>query len=218
MRLTTRLRRLCGELVPCTVFADVGCDHGYCTLYALEEGLCGRAYISDVSAGSLAKAEKLLARYIGEGRVRSFCCDGLSLVPKDAEQVLIAGMGGEEMLSILRAGFLPPRLVLQPMKNAPAVRAFLAENGYGIVRDYLFRDGKFYDVICAEKGAPSLKYDERSVRFGYDNLHAPSRDFIEYLGEEAEKCRLRLEGKEVLALRQRLEELEEIRHEAERNL
>lgn len=218
MKLTPRLRRLCGELAPCAVLADVGCDHGYCTLYALEAGLCGRAYISDVSAGSLSKAEKLLSRYIGEGRVRSFCCDGLALVPRDADQVLIAGMGGEEILSILRAGFLPSRLVLQPMKNAPDVRSFLLECGYGIARDYTFRDGKFYDVICAEKGAPQRKYGERSLRFGYDNLHSPSADFIAYLREEEEKCRLRLEKREVPALRGRLEELEEIRHEAERNL
>ena len=216
MRLSSRLRTLCGELSSCSVLADVGCDHGYCTLYALENGVCGRAYISDVSAGSLRKAEKLLARYIEEGRVRSFCCDGLSLVPRDAEQVLVAGMGGDEILSVLGGGFLPPRLVLQPMKNAPKVRAFLLGSGYSVVRDYTFRDAKFYDVIVAQKGAPVREYDERSLRFGYDNLHSPSQDFLAWLRAEAEKWRSRTGGGEAAA--RRLKELTEAYDEAQRNL
>mgnify|MGYP000820971799 CR=1 FL=1 len=218
MKLTLRLRTLCGELAPCSILADVGCDHGYCTLYALENGICGRAYISDVSARSLAKAERLLARYIEAGKAESFCCDGLALVPHDADQVLIAGMGGEEILSVLGAGFLPPRLVLQPMKNAFKVRTFLLENGYAIGHDYTFRDGKFYDVICAQREGNARKYDERSLLFGYDNLHSPSQDFLSFLREEEEKCIARLAGGEIPAVRRRLKELSEARHEAERNL
>ena len=57
MKNTRRLRVLCGELRPCARFADVGCDHGYCTQYMLERNLCRTAVISDISAGSLHKAE-----------------------------------------------------------------------------------------------------------------------------------------------------------------
>ena len=64
MKRSLRLSTICGALTPCDSFADVGCDHGYCTLYMLENGLCRTACISDISAPSLAKAEKLLLRYI----------------------------------------------------------------------------------------------------------------------------------------------------------
>ena len=128
-KLTKRLRILCGEIPVCDVFADVGCDHGYCTQYALEHGLCRKAYISDISAKSLQKAETLLAPYIAEGRVESVCCAGLEKIPREAEAVMIAGMGGEEIISILKNGFLPQKLLLQPMQNVPKVRAFLLENG-----------------------------------------------------------------------------------------
>ena len=60
--MTGRLKKLCALLERCERFVDVGCDHGYCTKYMLEGGLCNSAVISDVSAKSLSKAEKLLDR------------------------------------------------------------------------------------------------------------------------------------------------------------
>ena len=220
MKRTKRLRILCGQLRPCKSFADVGCDHGYCTLYMLENGLCESAVISDISEKSLHKAEVLLAPYMAARRVRSVCCAGLEQIPEDTEQVLIAGMGGEEILAILREGFLPEKLLLQPMQNAPKVRAFLLENGYAVLGDFTFSDGKYYDVIYAEKGGAVRKYDERCLRFGYDNLHSPSADFLKKVKEDIRKFRARIAcaQRAVPVLEERLCELTEVLHEAERNL
>ena len=49
MRRAKRIRTLCGELLSCKSFADVGCDHGYCTQYMLERELCGSAVFSEES-------------------------------------------------------------------------------------------------------------------------------------------------------------------------
>ena len=192
MKRTGRLAAVCAELSSCARFADVGCDHGYCTQFMLENGLCRSAVISDVSAKSLAKAEKLLQAYIEEGRVQSVCCAGLSAVPP-CDEVLIAGMGGEEIVSILREGFLPPQLVLQPMKNAPKVRAFLLESGYRILHDYTYFEGrKRYHILRAAK-APAEEelsagdvqgYGAAELAFGRDNLLTPSAAFLRYLEGE----------------------------------
>ena len=215
MKNTRRLRVLCGELRPCVRFADIGCDHGYCTQYMLERGLCRTAVITDISAGSLRKAERLLADYISSGRVQSVCCAGLSGVPQDVDEVLIAGMGGEEILSILEEGFLPPVLVLQPMKHAPKVRRFLLERGYAIERDFTFTDGKHYDLLRAVRGGEARAYSARDLAFGYDNLHRPTKAFLALLEEEAEKCRARLAaaGRPVPAVEARLRELTEVKDE-----
>ena len=73
MKKTKRLQTLCGELLPCVLFADVGCDHGYMAQYMLENSLCERAYISDISFASLQKAYTLLSDYILSGKLQSFC-------------------------------------------------------------------------------------------------------------------------------------------------
>ena len=220
MRRSKRLQVLCSELCACDSFADVGCDHGYCTQYMLEKGLCRSAVISDISEKSLRKAETLLSDYIASGKVRGVCCFGLSGIPSDSEQVLIAGMGGEEIVSILQNGFFPNRLVLQPMKNTPKLRRFLLDSGYSIVRDYTFMDGKHYDVLCALRKGARRAYGERELRFGYDNVHTPSADFLRLAEGEIEKCRARLRaaGEDVPAIRASLKEWTEVRNEITRNL
>ena len=55
-----RIERLCAFLDKCATFADVACDHGYCAKYMLDNGLCERAVISDISEKSMSKARTLL--------------------------------------------------------------------------------------------------------------------------------------------------------------
>ena len=101
-----RIDIICSHLPEADVFADIGCDHGYCTQYMLKNRRCRLAYISDISAGSLQKARTLLAREVEEGRCIPVVADGLDGV-KECDLVLIAGMGGEEIVRILERGYLP---------------------------------------------------------------------------------------------------------------
>ena len=109
-----RIDTLCSYLKRTTTFADVGCDHGYCSQYMLKNGLCEFAYLSDISKGSLQKAQTLLQSYIDEGKAKAVLGNGFFGVPKDTEEVLIAGMGGEEIVEILSHetyGFIPEKFV-----------------------------------------------------------------------------------------------------------
>ena len=63
-----RIEKLCSYLSPCKTFADVGCDHGYCTLYALKNGLCESAVVSDISEKCLDKARVLLDKFVRAAR------------------------------------------------------------------------------------------------------------------------------------------------------
>lgn len=211
--MTRRLRVICSRIPRAETLADIGCDHGFCTAYALAHGLCGRAYISDISAASLKKAETLLAREIADGRCVAVCADGTDGVPEDVECVLIAGMGGEEIVRILSARRLPRRFVLQPMKNTAKVRAFLLERGAKILEDFTFADGKYYDLIVGE-GAGGDVYSDYEIEFGRDNLRAPGNDFAEKLREERENLRAALRRAEDRAgrgaLRVRLCRIEEV--------
>ncbi|MGN1076942.1 MAG: tRNA (adenine(22)-N(1))-methyltransferase [Candidatus Gallimonas sp.] len=191
--MTGRLKEICSRLEKTGVFADIGCDHGYCTQYMLEKGLCGKAYISDISRGSLRKAEVLLAEHIRAGRCVPVCADGLEGLPEPCDLVLIAGMGGEEIVRILARG-IPPRFVLQPMKNSEKVRAFLVERGCRIDADYTFADGKFYDLIVGEN-AGGGNYTEWEILFGRDNLLSPSKAFRAKIADEIGKVRGYLQSK-----------------------
>lgn len=175
-----RIAQLCAFLDPCESFADIGCDHGYCTQYMLKAALCRRAVIADISPKCLQKAERLLSRYIKSGECRSVCCDGLDGV-EPCEQVLVAGMGGEEITAILRRCDLPPKFVLQPMRNARTLREFLLSRGAEILRDTVFESGgKFYTVIKGRACGRPTVYGEAELEFGGEYAAPEVQKFLRH--------------------------------------
>lgn len=179
-----RIDTLCSLLVPAETFADVGCDHGYCTEYMLKNGLCNNAVFSDVSKGSLAKAQKLLAPFVATGKAIAVLGDGFYGVDKTIDEVLIAGMGGSEIVSILsdpKHGFMPKRFVFQPMHDAEKLRRYILENGGYIERDFTFEDGKFYDVLVGgrvDEHHRAQAYTNEEYEFGRENLATRNEAFI----------------------------------------
>ncbi len=183
-----RIDTLCAHLQRATLFADVGCDHGYCSEYMLKNELCERVIFSDVSKGSLAKAQKLLAPYVEEGRAIPVLGDGFYGVPRDVDEVLIAGMGGSEIVSILsdeKYGFLPKRFVFQPMHDSEKLRRYILEQGGYIERDYTFEYVKFYDVIVGGVGEGGGhvrdEYTDAAYEFGLENLRVMPEAFVKIM-------------------------------------
>ena len=168
------------------IFADVGCDHGYVAKEMLKRGKCRFAVASDISAKCLDKAKRLLSEEIKDGKAICVVSDGFEGI-NGVDTALIAGMGGEEIISILKkAEELPENLVLQPMKNCDRVRKFAVSVGYRIEKDYVFAsDGKFYDLIVLKRGEDFLTDEE--TEFGRTNLISPSEDFVKMLTVEAGK-------------------------------
>ncbi|MDE6585892.1 MAG: class I SAM-dependent methyltransferase [Clostridia bacterium] len=180
-----RIKKLCSYLESCTTFADVGCDHGYCTEYMLKNNLCARAVISDISDKCLDKAKTLLKDYIQNGQVSSVCCFGLEDISKDTELVLIAGMGGEEIVSILKNSFIPRKFVFQPMKNCRAVREYLLSSGAEITADEVFESGgKFYFVLKGTREGNKTAYTDCQLDYG---LNTDGADCQKFLKAELEK-------------------------------
>ncbi len=183
MGYSKRIDALCALLEKTDVFADVGCDHGYCTEYMLKNGLCERAIFSDISKGSLAKAEKLLSPFVATGRATPVLGNGFFGVPKSVGEVLIAGMGGSEIVAILSDkthGFMPKRFVFQPMHDSEKLRRYILEQGGYIERDFTFQDDKFYDVLVGGKSEDksTLTYTDAEYEFGRENLQKRPEAFL----------------------------------------
>ena len=181
-----RIKKLCSYLSPCKIFADVACDHGYCAEFMLKNNFCESAVISDISEKSLFKAQSLLSDYIKSGKCIAVCCDGLEKIEQTVDEVLIAGICGEEIVKILKNSYIPKSFVFQPMKNAEVLREYLLSRGCQIVTDDIFTDEKnYYFVITGMRFGKTQAYNKAQIKYGKDSLKNPV--FYEYLKEELSK-------------------------------
>ncbi|MBQ7348394.1 MAG: SAM-dependent methyltransferase [Clostridia bacterium] len=184
--MTDRLNKIYSEIPECEVFADIGCDHGYIAKAMLDNGKCRRVIVSDISEKCLDKALTLLSDYISLNLAIGVVSNGFEKLPA-CDVALIAGMGGREIISIMKhAKSLPDTLILQPMKNISDVRRFVVESGYKIRLDKMFKSQeKFYELLVISKGADRLTDDE--IEFGRTNLSEANADFIEFIRKNIEK-------------------------------
>ena len=144
-----RIQAICTLIEPCGVLADIGCDHGLVSLYAVEKGV-KKVIASDISEGSLQKARELLAGYDG---VRFCVSDGFDSVDERVDTAVISGMGGRKILDIISRLSYRPTLILGAQHNVHELREYLCENGWMIEKDFCFFDrGKYYDFIRAVPG------------------------------------------------------------------
>lgn len=160
--------------------ADIGCDHGKIVVRAFEEGIISYAVLSDISE-ICAKKPKLLLDKIPNANYEIRVGNGLATLKKsdNIKEVLITGMGGEEIIKILQHNNLAIQsFILQPQKNEDKLKLYLLNNGYKIVFDKIIKDGKkFYNILRAEPG--SMKVNNKNILFGLNNKG--TKDFKLYL-------------------------------------
>ncbi len=154
-RLSPRLA-LCASFVRQGArLADIGTDHGYLPIALLRAGKVSSAIASDVREGPLESARRNAARFGVAKEMRFVLADGLSGIgPEDADDVVLAGMGGELILRLIgEAPWLcapEKRLILQPMTMAPVLRTGLAETGFAVLEERAVTEGeKVYTVFTA---------------------------------------------------------------------
>lgn len=148
---------LCAALTrPGAPVADIGTDHGYLPIWLLKARRAPRAVAADVNEGPLQTARSNGARYGVGKQLRFLLSDGLQgLCPEDAEDIVIAGMGGELILRMVEETpwLRSPgkRLVLQPMSCADLLREGLWRLGFAITEERPCVDGgRVYAAFAAE--------------------------------------------------------------------
>lgn len=168
--------------------ADVGCDHGKLVADLFDFGLIDYAFVSDISEPSVNKAVKLLSE-----KKRNFdfaVADGLAGIKPEyrIDEVVIAGMGGLEIIKILSQDNTAIKsFVLQPQNNEIKLKQFLLKNGFNIVRDEIVKDKHmFYNVLKAVKSNKKQRLSAFELRFGKDNFLG-NLDFRKYLDFQMEK-------------------------------
>ena len=192
MELSKRLSAVAGEVTRGNVLADVGTDHGYIPIYLLEKGIVPRAIAMDVNQGPLDRAKEHMEEHGLEAVMETRLSNGLErLEAKEADSIVIAGMGGALMADILDRGQhvigAGKELILQPQSEIFKVRHFLHEHGYRIDKEIILQEeGKYYFIL---KALPGEEHFPEEYLYEYGEYLLKNKDalMLEYLKKEIDK-------------------------------
>lgn len=206
MELSARLKAVAGMVTKGNRVCDVGCDHGYISIYLVKNGISPYVYAMDVNEGPLLRAKEHIRDYGYEDKIETILSDGLTtLGDKESDALVCAGMGGRLVIKILTEGMTKVRkmkeLILQPQSEIHQVRAFLRQQGFYIDReDIVYEDGKYYPMMHVliktdEKNEENALYD----KFGPYLLvtkHPVLKEYLNYTKNTLDMIEKKLESEE----------------------
>lgn len=151
--LSKRLQALACMVTPGRRVVDVGCDHGFVSIYLVQKGISPQVLAMDVRTGPLSRAKEHIAEAGLGGYIETRLSDGLLAYQEgEADSLICAGMGGRLMMKILTESREKARglqeLILQPQSELPAFRRFLREEGYQLLdENIIWEEGKYYFLM-----------------------------------------------------------------------
>jgi len=181
--LSPRLKAVGDFVYPNSVVADIGADHGQLILSLCEQGRISQGYACENKAGPFAILRQAVEKSGFSKKVVVELADGLSHLPETIDTVVVAGMGGELIVSILESQ--PKRLknvktlILAPNTDVPEVRKALNTLGFAIIDETMVEEKHHvYEIIKAEHGTQDLH--ELDLLYGPCLRKAKSKAFVRH--------------------------------------
>ncbi len=157
--LTPRLEMILMNIYTRTI-ADIGTDHAYIPISLARNNKIDYAIATDLRKGPLMIAKGNIEKYNLSDKIELRLGGGISVIEEnEAESIIIAGMGGELITTILSDDEKKIRsakyLILQPMNSQDVLRKWLSENNFSIIKEDISIEGhKVYNLIIAKNGVP----------------------------------------------------------------
>ena len=222
MYLKGRLGAIADKIPQCDTLADIGTDHAYIPVFAVQNSLCRKAIAADVKSGPVNIASRNVKRYGYENHIETRLGYGLEpLKENEAEVIVIAGMGGVLIQEIMAGSLETARnakvLILQPMNLAEVLRKWLYENGFDILEETLAEEGeKIYTILNVKWTGESRELDEFYHYIGYGLAQRKDALFKRYAMNKLKLLKKKITGmQKAVKQAEELEKLIEIKNRLE---
>lgn len=194
MELSKRLRAIAELVEKGDRPADIGCDHGYVSIYLVQNNICSSMIAMDINEGPLLRAKENIAKEGLGPYIETRLSDGAKALSEgEADTLICAGMGGKLIIHILKEAFKRlggiKTLILQPQSEIWLVRRYLSERNFPIVREnMILEEGKYYPMMRGERktDAVQVSYSKTEELYGPLLLRDKHPVLYEYLQREKE--------------------------------
>ncbi|MFZ3578629.1 tRNA (adenine(22)-N(1))-methyltransferase [Virgibacillus sp. DJP39] len=195
LSISCRLQRIASYLPKSSHFADIGSDHAYLACYVCLNDPTAKAIAGEVVKGPYNSAKSTVNAYQLESAIDVRLGNGLAVLHKgEVKQVVIAGMGGALIQSILENGKKKiesvERIIVQPNVDEKSVRKWLSSYGYKIVQEEIIEEnGHFYEIVVADYVGEVQNLTAKEIVFGPILLTEKSKIFYKKWESEQQKLR-----------------------------
>jgi len=177
------------QLISTERLIDIGTDHGLLPIYVLERGIVAKAIGVDKSNLALGQARVNQEKSAEGEHLELVCADGLeALNVKETDCIVLAGMGGRNIVQILSSGKMESarQIITQANSNQPFLRRFLSEKGWKIESENILRhQKKLYVTISWKKGTETLT--EKEISLGKILARERPELWLDWLRKERER-------------------------------
>ncbi len=200
--LTQRLQKIINLVKQDSSIADIGSDHGLVPVYLLENKISPSVIITDVNDQPLNRAKNLVSSKGLESQADLRLGSGLeTLKENEVDQVIIAGMGGDSIITILNNDLEKShsykQFILQPMTHTKKLREFLVKNNFKIIKEFIIEDKttkkeRYFNILVVENGS-NFKLEPFDLEFGLASQMEKDTNYFNYINYERNKYRNRIE-------------------------
>ena len=184
--LSKRLQAI-HDMLPKGVTADVGSDHGKLMIALFKSGKVTKGYAIENKKGPYQRLVKALEK---EGLIDDIIplfSDGIEDLPPEVKNIVLAGMGGDLIIKILKKHPEKLKLVSTIIVDAHGavakVREEISQMGYIIADEKMVKeDDKFYEIIKFIRADIAI-YTNEDIEFGPILRNEKSATFKEKYSE-----------------------------------
>ena len=169
IRLSKRLK-IIHDMVPESVVADIGSDHGKLMIALVQSGKVQKGYAVENKEGPFERLRANLIRYHINDKITPLFSDGVKDITRDVGTVVIAGMGGQTIVKILKAH--PEKLIsvqtiiIDAHSAVPLARKEIVQMGFAIADEQIVKeDDIFYEIIKFVRADVAF-YGDKDIEFG----------------------------------------------------
>lgn len=166
IKLSKRLASIASNIDKEDKVVDIGCDHGYLSIYLKAVNGNKIVIATDINENALNMAKKNINK--NSILIETRLGNGLDVIKhNEVDTIIISGMGGNTILNILKKNKLKyiKKIVIQSNTDIPLIRKYINKLGYTIKNEQLIIDKNiYYIIITFTKG--KHKYSKKELYFG----------------------------------------------------